>query len=97
MLEQIARRSDDPDSVRIKALLLAYGSAAVQALNAEAFTVDQKLFDAINSELAWTLPQSARLSPPRRLWPARTVSPGDTPGSDQQVRSGSLPPGADQA
>jgi hypothetical protein len=109
-LSLLLRRPDDPESVRIKALLLAYGSAAVQraydeseqmavkvaqaayaveqantlemraqairetgkdpeqvmelpsygealerlhALKDEAFQVDQRLFDAINSELAW--------------------------------------------
>jgi hypothetical protein len=108
-LSLLLRRSDDPESVQVKALLLAYGSAAVQrtyeaseqvtvrvtqaaynlnqvndqlmraqnslqmadaelqeplpdygealerlhALKAEAFEVDQQLFDAINHELAW--------------------------------------------
>lgn len=123
-LRELLRRSDDPETIRIKALLLAYGSVAVQrayedseqftakvtqathhlnhvndmhmkarigkepnaehleplpdygqalshlhALKAEAFEVDQRLFDAINHELAWnsTTSNSPSLSEIRQL------------------------------
>ena len=60
----------------------------LHALRAEAFTVDQKLFDAINRELAWAPQRPARLPRRRLLRQARTIGPGAASAKDQQATTG---------